>query len=256
VKTQPPQSPPGKTSRGLEVVYDRDKEELAKLPPSERRRLPRLNFSGEQFRHTATGKVFLVSDLSLEGMALRLIDRNDFLLFPIATLLEGRLNLKGEKLAVNARVRHLGPDTVGCEFEDKLEDSTRQALNRYLDPVSLGRDLKPIPSSEGGTLWYHGPSGTDLLLKRGNDGVYRIMTLYVQGSYVQWSEASQLSTGRTRATDQQGENRGLLRFETLWLEQDDALDRGKLSVAKTLILSSNLPEDFKKWCTRKLEVLT
>lgn len=238
-----------KTSPNLEVISN-----PADYPnaSAERRRLPRLNLSAEQFRLVINGKVFSVVDLSVSGMALRILDRQDFLLFPVATRIEGTLNLGGEKHQISASVRHLGAETIGCEFE-KVSTEIQAQLESFLDPRRLGSELKPIPSSEGGTLWYHGPSGTDLLLKRGADGQYHRMTLYVLGSFIQWVEGSGITTGRVRASDEQSELRGVLRFETLWLDADAHADTGKLAVAKTLILSSNLAEDFKKWCSRKLE---
>lgn len=245
--TNPPTQHPSRSPSLAVISSDRPKSS------AERRRLPRINLSGEQFRLDQTGKIFPVTDLSESGMALRILDRADFLLFPVAALVQGVLNLKGEKHSVRGRVRHLGADTVGCEFES-LSSEAGARISSFLDPALLGRELKPIPSSEGaGTLWYHGPSGTDLLLRRGPDGQYHRMTLYVLGSYVQWLADGGLTTGRTQPSGEQGENRGVLRFETLLLEADPAADHGKLAVAKTLILSSNLSEDFKKWCTRKLE---
>jgi hypothetical protein len=239
-----------KTSPSLEVISS---PRVDTAHGDERRRLPRLNLSAEQFRLAQNGKIFSVNDLSVGGMALRILDRQDFLLFPVATLLQGTLNLGGEKHEVQARVRHLGAESVGCELE-ALTPEARQALEAFLDPKRLGMELKPLPSSESGALWYHGPSGTDLLLRRGADGQYQRMTLYVLGSFIQWTQDGGISTGRARSSDEQSENRGVLRFETLWLDADAQPDAGKLAVAKTLILSSNLAEDFKKWCIRKLEV--
>jgi hypothetical protein len=233
-------------SRNLEDASD------SQAKASERRRVPRLNLTTEQFRLTATGKIFSVADLSTEGMALRVLEPSDLAVFPVAAVVEGTLNLRGDKHAVRARVRHVGRDLVGCQF-DGLGGAVTEALRRLLDPTVLGRELKPIPSAEGGALWYHGPTGTDLLLWRGTDGQYRRMALFVLGSYAQWDEASGLSTGRVRSSFEDSEVRGVVRFETLLLDGDSHPDAGKLKVAKTLILSSNLPQDLKKWCARHLE---
>jgi hypothetical protein len=240
-----------KTSPSLEVVSDPDRT----LSPieGERRRLPRLSLSAEQFRLSQTGKIYSVVDLSNHGMGLRILDRADFLLFPVATVIEGTLNLAGDKHPLKARVRRLGAETIGCEFEGNTPE-LQGIVDAFLSPQRLGAELKPIPSSESGTLWYHGNSGTDLLFRRGTDGQYHRMTLYMLGSFVQWSAEDGLSTGRVRPSDQVSEPRGVMRLETLWLDADPQADLGKLAVAKTLVLSSNLPEDFKKWCTRKLEV--
>lgn len=239
----------GKSQR-LEVVSNVIPQD--RLPAHERRRRPRLNLSAEQFRLRANGKVFSVADLSIEGMALRVLDRNDFVVFPVATDIEGTLNLKGYKHDVQAKVRHLGPDLVGCEFT-ALDATVRAAIEKFLDPEVLGREIKPIPASDASTVWYHGPSGTDLLFWRGVDGQYKRMTLYVLGSFIQWDSETGLTTGSTKNSDAQSEVWGLVRFETMLMHEDSAPDPDKLKVAKALILSSNLPEDLKKWCCRHLE---
>src|SRR5436190_1257440 len=77
---------------------------------SERRRVPRLNLTKEQFRLEQNGKIFSVSDLSSNGMALRILDSEDLNLFPVGIILNGTLNLHREKFAVSARVRHIGKD--------------------------------------------------------------------------------------------------------------------------------------------------
>ena len=223
-------------------------------PFEERRKLPRLSLSGEQFRLEGTcvnsGKIFAVSDLSRQGMAIRLLDLADLASFRIATLVEGHLNLRRQKYPLKAMVRNVRRELVGLEFEE-LEKHTETALRSFLDPEVLGRELKPIPSEGQSTLWYHGPSGTDLLLWRGWDGQYSKMTLYVQRNFIQW-DAGKLSTGIARAAEGLAETRGIVRFETMSLLPDTEPDPGKLDIAKTLLLSSTLPEDVKKWCVRQL----
>lgn len=240
-----------KKSPSLEVISKSGENSANDESSHERRRLPRLSLTAEQFRLASTGKIFPVTDVSANGMALRVIDLEDLRLFPIAAALEGTLNLRREKHPVSAKVRRLGGDSVGLEFES-LSPETKQALSRLLDPAVLGRELKPIPS-EGQTLWYHGPSGTDLLFWRGTDGQYRRVMLLLMGSFVQWDQAAGLTTGKTESSSEMGETRGILRFETMLLDTDTKLDAGKLSVAKTLVMSSNLPQDLKKWCIRHFE---
>ena len=218
----------------------------------ERRRVPRLGLTREQFRLRQNGKIFSVVDLSGEGLALRILEREDFALFPIETVISGILNLNGEKYAVDAKVKHIDREMIGCHFE-KLEPASQAALNGFLDPERLGEGLRPIPSSEGTTLWYHGPSGTDLLFWRGLDGQYSRFTLFLMGSYAQWEESGEISTGRFRLSSEQSEICGLIRFESMLLEPDSSPDVGKLQIAKTLILSSNLSQELKKWCARQLE---
>jgi len=220
-------------------------------PSRERRRLPRLNLAGEQFRLDRSGKIFSVSDLSAEGMALSLLESEDLKTFPVAARLSGTLNLHGAKYAIHAKVRHVAPSMIGCEFED-LSPDTVTAITQYLDPAVLGSELRPIPSPEMSSLWYRGPSGTSLFLWRMADGQFYRMALFVLGTYIQWSEQEGLATGRSQAADELNEVRGIVRFETLLLEPDPTPDSGKLSIARTLVNSSPLPQDLKRWCVRQL----
>lgn len=236
----------------LEAVSDPRK--LSSTEAQERRRLPRLSLSGEQFRLAQNGKIFAVIDLSQTGMALRVIDPEDFRLFSIAAVIEGQLNVKREKFPITARVRHVRRDSVGCEFES-LPAVTEACLKQFLDPETLGRDLRPLPTSGQSTLWYHGPSGTDLLLWRGLDGQYHRLMLYVQGSFIQWEAEGGLSTGSASSSDEISEMHGIVRLETLMLNADFRPDPVKLNIAKSLLLSSNLPEDLKKWCVRQVGAL-
>lgn len=222
-----------------------------------RRRLPRITLTAEQFRLGQNGKVFGVADLSAEGMALRLIDPQDAQLFAVGAKVEGTLNLKGHKYPAKARVRHLGRGLVGMQFEAPTPELKR-ALTSLLDPEALGRELRPLPASEVSMLWYHGPSGTDLLLKRSATGRYDRLSLYTLGRYVQWTDDHGVETGFTQiAAPLSGESHqnteiGLVRFEVLSHLSDPQPDSEKLQIAKTLILSSKLPQDLKQWCTRVL----
>ncbi len=230
------------------------------MDAAERRRVPRLSLVSELFRVSSINQVFPIVDLSLSGMAFRLVgieDPSELALFSVGAEVVGTLNLKREKYPLQVRVRHLRTDLVGCEFE-RLSDATGRALTDFLDPANLGKDLKPIPMSESGwsqplgCLWYHGASGTDLLLWREWDGQYSKILLCMLGSYVQWEE-EKLVTGRFRPSHEEAsQERGMIYFDTMLFESDAKPDSGKLSVAKTLILSSNLPQNLKSWCTRKL----
>src|SRR5262249_41794079 len=156
------------------------------------------------------GKIFSVCDLSPDGMAIRILDRNDLILFTMSRLIEGTLNLRGEKVSVQARVKRITGDAVGCEFESLLPEA-RTLLEKFLDPKALGQEIKPLPVSERqNTLWYHGPSGTDLLLKRGADGQYTKLMLYVLGIFIQWDHEEGLSTGRTESDLSASEVRGVV----------------------------------------------
>lgn len=240
-----------RNSHNLEVISENPVSQ--EVDPRERRRRPRLSLSSEQFRLNMNGKIFSVADLSLEGMALRVLEREDFQLFPVATQLSGSLNLRGQKYPVQAKVVRLGSEIVGCEFHS-VSQEVKDALARLLDPAELGKELKPIPAGDMGTIWYHGPMGTDLLLWRGVDGQFHRVLLYVGGSFVQWDAEEGLNTGAVTSSDAQSEMRGVVRFETALMQRDERPASDKLSIAKEVLVSSNLSQDLKKWCLRRLEI--
>jgi hypothetical protein len=218
----------------------------------ERRKFPRLGLATEQFRHSRSGKVYSVADLSIKGMAFLLIEPNDIQNFPVGTLFEGTLNLRRIKYSFLARVRNLEGDRIGCEFEKPAEEFSK-ALEEFLDPSSLGAELKPIPSSDPGSLWFHGPSGTELVVRPAEKGEFKEIVLYVFDDYIRWDREIGIKTGSVRVAPGKVEMQGVLRWETLLLDEDSAIDEGKLKVAKKIILSSNLSVDLKQWCTRHLE---
>jgi hypothetical protein len=241
-------------SRNLEVIsdYSQSNQEVR-----EKRKKPRIHLSSEQFRITQIGKLFSVIDLSTDGMAFRVLDNQDLNILPVGAVIEGTLNLRGEKYPIQVQVKHLAGQVIGCQFVD-VAPGVRAALDQFLDPAELGRELKPIPSDHG-VVWYHGPGGTDLLLSRAIDGRYHRFTLFVLGSYVQWEESSGATTGRalpsSERCDQRNEQWGVVQFETMVLDPDPQPDSDKLSIAKELILSSNIPQDLKKWCVRQMQLV-
>jgi hypothetical protein len=157
-------------SHNLEVISKEKAEHDKKTDDKERRRVPRLCLTGELFRVAPVGKVFSVTDLSPEGMAIRVLDSEDLRLFAVSTVVHGELNLRREKYPIQCRVKNVRADMVGFQFEN-VSPAVDKVLHQYVNPKSLGEELRPIPSSENGALWYHGPSGTDSFtgtLKKGS----------------------------------------------------------------------------------------
>src|SRR4051794_20380694 len=102
----------------LEVVSNEDR-----LRHVERRRLTRLGVSSEQFRFSQNGKLISIADLSQTGMGFWLSSKEDLACFSVGMLIEGILNLNGEKLDLKARVKNVRSDRVGAEFENLSEHS-------------------------------------------------------------------------------------------------------------------------------------
>ena len=219
---------------------------------SERRNLPRLILTTEQFRLNQNGKLFPMGDLSKKGMGFLLTEPEDRLLFIVGHSIEGILNLLRQRYPVKAKVRSVSADRVGCEFESPSADLIK-AIDAVMDPKRLGESLKPMPAGVTGMLWYHGAMGTDLFFTRSVDGQYSSFTLYVFRDFVQWDREKDLQTGSTHGVSGANPSEGALRHQTLELKPDDAADPKKLDIAKTLILSSKLPLELQKWCIRHLK---
>jgi hypothetical protein len=218
---------------------------------AEKRLLPRLTVTHEVFRDSITGKFFAVADLSQKGMALRVVDREDLYLFMVGAEVQGTLNIRREKFQISGRVRHLGRELVGIEF-DQLPSSVEHALEGYLDPTTLGRALRPVPTGDA-SLLYASTSGTELLLNREADGRYTKITVMILGSLIQWDARTGLRTGLLRNSYEDSLVFGVTQLETMLFDEDSAIDPQKLNLAKQLISSSNLSEDLKKFCIRRLE---
>jgi hypothetical protein len=245
---------------------------------AERRRLPRVSLTQEQFRLAETGKIFSVTDLSPGGMALRVIDPNDLILLTVGSHLEGTLNLRREKIPVAGQVRHVLGERVGIAFEG-LSSETIRRLSQLLDPRILGADLRPMPSGESlgplkssgaSGLWFHGSSGTDLWLERGADGSVRRFLFLILGGYVRWelaatadgsveeSDFGVLTTGLSDSVPpdfkpEEDEIRGVIRWETHWFRPDPKLDREKLALASAVLEAATLADDLKRILEKRLQ---
>ncbi|MFN7684111.1 MAG: hypothetical protein ACK5QT_01695 [Oligoflexia bacterium] len=212
--------------------------------------LPRLALSAEQFRLSTNGKVFGVADLCLTGMALTLLDESDRLLFPVGMKFEGTLNLNRVKYALCAVVRNLRGDHVGCEFQE-IAPSFSEALGQWLDPVKLGDSLRPIPAgSKSDFVWFNGRSGTEIYVwpesqQSGAPAVRRAWVVLWGREFVEWDQLAGVRTGLLKFGPNRDSVQGMLRWADEQLVADPEPDSAKLNLAKTILLSSKLPENWK-----------
>lgn len=188
-------------------------------------------------------------------MALGVLEEQDLILFPIGTQLYGTLNLKGDKVSIKMQVVYVHRNVIGCRFSEATKEFNT-ALDRCLDPKVLGQELKRIPSLETKSVWYHGKTGCDLIFfgsESTNLKLIQKVLCCVLGHFVQWDKALGISTGTTRSAHHIPESWGLLSFETLVLSKDPNPDSEKLSIAKKIVLSSNLETNLKDWCLKQFK---
>ena len=227
------------------------KESVEAEVDTEKRKFPRLCVTHEQFRLQSNGKIFSVADVSASGFALRLLDHEDAVHFPVGGEVTGVLNLQRERFTVRAKIRNLTRDRVGAEF-DSLSDEVKRGLEVRLAPQYLGESLRPMPSSGIGVLWYEGVSGTRLFLWRSADGSFHRFALWALGQLIQWDSESGLSTGLLEPSGAPALERGAVLEESVDFNRDSKPDPRKLLVAKTILLSSNLPKDLAGLFARRL----
>ena len=225
---------------------------------TERRRIERVVITGEQFKNEANDRVYSVVDVSFSGMALRLLDPSDLVDFTVGSHSSGMLKIKGKKVPVRFQVRHVRPDLVGVKFEE-VSKELKETLAEALSPESLGSELKLFPADQRDLLWYHAPSGADLLIwlksieaKEGPE--IRRFVLYTPMAYCEWSEELGVASGHWRDSQERSDVRGVLQWDTVVATPDRQADREKIAIAKKLLLSSKLPQTIQEFCVSCLDV--
>ena len=213
----------------------------------EKRRLPRWRLERVLFRSTLQGRLFSVVDLSTQGMSL-LMSEEDLPHVSPGLCLQGVISIFSQKFQVQARVKSRYGNRVGCEFESLLE-SVQTHLADLLDPVSLGARLRPIPFQDQKAEWFVGPGGTSLMLQRGKGSQVSHVAVFILGTYSFWEKSFGWRTGTLIPSHDRVEARGLFQLHSHFLQPDEELDSLKLSIAKKLILSSNLSESLKVYCS-------
>jgi hypothetical protein len=214
---------------------------------AERRRLPRILLTDEQFRLEGPGgKVFGVLDCSTEGFSVRLIDSSDLLLFTLGSTVKGILKLGEERVRVTARVRGLGLDRAGLQFHES-ESSALLKVADYTDPSRLGKALELRPHPDPKLQWYAGPSGASVLAWPGE----RILVV-VHGAYVQIRMTQgpalegAVETGLVGDILHRVRGGSILREEWAELRADAKRDPEKLEMARLLIAGSVIPAPLQK----------
>lgn len=231
----------------------------------ERRRIPRLHLHREQFKENSLQIVYPVENISETGMALRPLRQEDQQFFLVGKTISGVLNFAGEKIVLNAKVVHATKTWVGLQFE-QLSSTASRTLQSLLDPRFLGAGLKPVPSFDSDISWYHGHSGTELVMaKIGNPASAKSKSkkakgteklpptrhelegfLIIYGAYISWvtGPIKKVTTGLVHPIRQPSEEAfGLVGFETVALKPDPIPNFQILEVAKQVISSSNLPKE-------------
>lgn len=223
------------------------------IEPLDRRIVPRLEVTSEQFRLSSNGKIFSVVDLSMKGMGIRVIEPDDLFLFPVGKSFSGVLNLRHVKYQISAKVTRVAREQIGCEFEN-LSDSVSALLNDALDPKWIGSQLKPMPQLDqtGTPYWYHGPSSTEVLIWRELDGSVSRLFAVVLGQYVSWSEPDGLETGWVASSGQANRRNGLVFQESLDLRKSETADRHAIELVRQLIQSSSINDPMRTKLIREL----
>ena len=209
---------------------------------SDKRRLPRFHITPCQFHDQDLSKNFSVQDVSLGGVAIRLLAHEDLQNFTVGSKHQGILKIEGVKLPCEFQVRYLRGLIVGGEWVHLQEDLKSQ-LERISLPRFLGSNLKAYELQDSpNTLWYHNPIGVDLLLYLSDSKINR-WTVYLHQNFVSWDEGESVRTGRSLAEDEEGYAHGIVRLETRLLNYDEQIDQRMIETSMELIRSAPLKEE-------------
>lgn len=207
---------------------------------SEKRKLPRFHITPCQFHDAKLNKNFSIQDISLGGLAIRLVDRTDLPEFSVGSDHEGVVKVEGLKTECSFKVRYVRGTLIGCEWINPSKVMTAH-LDQISHPEVLGENLRLYDLPDlATTTWYHNPVGVDLLFYKAtgdgatSQGVNR-WTLYVHHTFVQWDIDGGLSTGQSVAEDDEGYAHGIVRLETRLIDYDATLDRKLIEMAMALI---------------------
>lgn len=169
----------------------------------DKRVLPRFPLQSEQVKihFDSYARIFALRDLSMTGMGIDLLEHGDVLLFPEGQVYSSELHLHGEWFPLQLRVARNGAASVGFSLVDPSDD-LRERIERFLDPIRIGRSFKKISMEnapeafgEGITCWFHGESNSDLYLCESADGqLYRFLLTW-NGLFCEWSDPDGLRTG-------------------------------------------------------------
>lgn len=209
---------------------------------SEKRKLPRFHITPCQFHDNELKKNFSVQDVSLGGLSIRLVDRDDLPLFAVATEHQGIMKIEGLKLPCTFQVRYIRGTLIGGEWVN-LKDDLKNHLYQISHPDHLGANLKAydLPDSPD-TIWYHNPTGVDLLLYLAAGKIAR-WTLYIHHSFISWEQEGAVRTGRALAEDEEGYAHGIVRVETRLIDYDPQADHRLMEAAIELVKSAPIKEE-------------
>jgi hypothetical protein len=209
---------------------------------SEKRKLPRFHITPSQFHDNGLKKNFSVQDVSMGGLSIRLVDKEDLPLFAVASEHQGIMKIEGLKLPCHFQVRYIRGSLIGGEWVN-LNDALKSHLEQISHPKYLGQNLKAfeLPDNKD-TLWYHNPIGVDLLLYLTDSKISRWM-LYIHQSFLSWEQDEAVCTGRALAEDEDGYAHGVVRIETRLIDYDPQVDHRLVESAVELIQSASIKEE-------------
>ena len=209
---------------------------------AEKRKLPRFHITPCQFHDIELKKNFSVQDVSLGGLAIRLVDRADLPVFAVGTEHQGILKIEGLKLPAHFQVRFIRGSLIGGEWVN-LNEALKTHLEQISHPESLGQNLKAYDLPDfSDTIWYHNPVGVDLLIYL-NDSKISRWTLYIHHSFISWDQETSVQTGRALAEDDEGYAHGIVRVETRLIDYDPQVDRRLIETAVKLVKKAPIKEE-------------
>lgn len=219
----------------------------------EKRKHPRFLLSGEQFREMRTGKIYPVYDLSLNGLSIKVEEKN----WKPGSVLRGILNLHPDSIEVTVRFVDYYGDRAALKLE-MASTYARAVLQRALNPKRLGTSLRlvreKLPMAD---FWYHGACNTDLLLKLDEIGCLIRAEVFFSNFFCAWTNGvNSWHTGICQSLGREQREDLLLAEEPVMVESihmaaDSKIDAEKMLWAKGILENSPLDPNLKDFLLKK-----
>ena len=213
----------------------------------EKRTLPRFHITPCQFHEGKSGKNFSIQDISLGGLALRLVERTDLPDFAVGSVHEGVIKVEGKKIQGKFQVKFIRGTLIGAEWEQPAKELLTH-LEEVSHPEHLGENLRRYDLPEFvATQWFHNPVGVDLLFyppqaTSASASAIGRWTLYIHNSFVPWEIDSGVKTGQTLAEDEEGYAHGIVKLETRMVEYDLQADKRLIDSAKEIVMHAPIAD--------------
>lgn len=217
----------------------------------EKRVLPRFPFSFLMFKHTESGKVFEISDISHTGMQLVLKDGTHQM--EVGQAVGGTIQWRGHSLVIESTVKWASENRLGVAFEQSCIQQVEElfCVSHIVEGLRAMHQTdweEQLPSNLH--YWLRADSSLEIFIWGHSDKEFSRFQFIILDYFVEWQDGKGVKSGKVinkRDLDTPLFSEGELIFQV-----DEGVDFAKIGFAKDVIghlSSAHLPRqviDFLK----------